>query len=100
MTGLCVMKVAGDPESIPGDEHAIEDDGATVRVERHALRLKRWRPRGAAELARFAAGQTRRRHGLARALDRDAELELQHLPERRRSEIGARDFFADARRQE
>src|SRR5712692_6114206 len=97
---LLVMELPGDPEAIAGDEHAIEDDGRAARVVGHALGLERGRPGAAAELARLATAEAHRRHRLARALDRDAQLELEHLVERRARQVGADDLLADRRREE
>src|SRR5260370_29276194 len=97
---LLVMELPGDPEAIAGDEHAIEDDGRAARVVGHALGLERGRPGAAAELARLATAEAHRRHRLARALDRDAQLELEHLVERRARQGGADDLLPGRPREE
>src|SRR5881227_1823613 len=79
---------AGDPEAVARDEDAVEDDGRAARIERHALGLERRHTGAAAELTRLAAPEPDGRHALARPLDRDAQLELEHLAQRRRAEIG------------
>ena len=57
-------------------------------------------PGGTRELARLARGQAHRGDGLARAVDDDAQLELEHLAQRRLGQIGGEHLLADAGRQE
>src|SRR5262245_59448996 len=89
------MEFAGDPESIAGNKDAIEDDRRAALVVRDALGLERRHAGPTTELARLAAAEAHGRHALARTLDRDAELELEHLPQRRGAEIGFQHLLAD-----
>src|SRR5207244_689523 len=98
--GLLVVEFAGDPEAVAGDEDAIEDDGRAALVERHALGLEGGHAGAAAELARLAEPEPHGRHALARAIDGDAELELEHLAQRRGAEIRLQHLLADGRGEE
>jgi hypothetical protein len=94
------VKLAGDPETIARDEDAVEDGGPALGIERDALRLERRHAGATSEVARLAPSEPDRGHGLARPLDRDAELELEGLAKRSAIEIGLEQLLAEARRQE
>src|SRR5262249_41328207 len=94
------MEFAGDPESIAGNEDAIEDDRRAVLVVGDALGLERRHAGSTTELARLAAAEADGRHALTRTLDPDAELELEHLAQRRGPEIRPQHFFAHGGDQE
>src|SRR3972149_736970 len=55
---------------------------------------------GAPRLPPPPAPEPHRGHGLARPLDHEAELELEHLVERGRGEVGPHHLVADVGRQE
>src|SRR5262245_22975210 len=94
------MEFAGDPESIAGDEDAIEDDRRAAFVVGDALGLERRHAGSTSELARLAPAEAHGGHALARALDRDAELEFEHLAQRRGAEIGLQHLLAEGGAQE
>ena len=71
------MQVTGDPEAIPRDEDAIEDDRPPGRVEGHALGLEGGGAGRAAELSGLAGPEPDGRHRLPRPHDDDAQLELE-----------------------
>src|SRR2546428_9541023 len=84
--GSCpvVLEFPRDPEPVARDEDAIEDDRRSRVAVGDALGLEGRHAGVAAELAGLAAAQTHGGHRLAGPRDRDAELELQGLPPRRR----------------
>ena len=85
------MELAGDPEAVTRDEDAIEHDGRAGGVERHALGARRPARRTRQPSSRASRGPRRTAEtALAeRAVMIDAELELEHLAQRRHGEIGA-----------
>src|SRR3989442_12033780 len=94
------MKLAGDAEAVTRDEHTVEDGGMAVGVERDALRRERGHARGAPEIARLASTEPDGGDGLARALDRDPQLELERLAQRRALEVGLEQLVAETPGQE
>src|ERR1700752_3203072 len=94
------MEFAGDAESIARNKDTIEDDGRTARIVRDALGFERRHAGAAAQLARLAPAEAHGRDALARALDRDAELEFEHLAQRRGAQVGLQDFPAEGRAEE
>src|SRR5262245_34614937 len=94
-----IVELARDPEPVSGDEHPVVDDGRALGVAGDAVGAERNRGPPATELPRGAPVEVHRRDGLARIGDVDAQLERQHVAQRRDGEVGLRDLLADGRRQ-
>src|SRR5712691_948027 len=94
---LLVREFPGDAEAVARDEDTIEDDRARAGI-RDPLGLERGHAGGTAELTRFPRPQPHGRHGLARPRDREPELELEHLAQRRGRQVRLQDVLADGRR--
>src|SRR5438552_2745923 len=94
------MQLTGDPEAITGDEDPVEHGGPALGVEGDALRRERRDAGPAPQITRLAPPEAHRGDGLAGALDRDPQLELERLAQRRALEVRLQQLLAEPRGQE
>jgi len=90
-----VLKLTRDPEAVARDEDPVVDDGGARRVQRDAVGAERGGAAPAAELPRGAPVEADGGDALARARDVDAELEREHLAQRRDGEVDLGHLVAD-----
>src|SRR5260370_21929050 len=94
------MKLTGDAEAITGDEDPVEHGGPALGVEGNALGRERRDAGPAPQITRLAPPEPHRGDGLAGALDRDPQLELERLAQRRALEVRLQQLLAEPRGQE
>jgi hypothetical protein len=90
-----VAELARDAEAVARDEDAVVDHGSGVGSHRDAVGAEGGDAGPAAELAGGAAIERHRGDRLAGARDLDAQLEGQHLTERRHRQVGLGYFLAE-----